>query len=87
MVVRALLVPKLGEAYPSMVHSRPDCDTIAFAMPLDGSGCMPQTSRGGAVTGSSDSVRIYWDVPKHATNEGESAMHMHGATLISVVCN
>ena len=62
----------LGEAYPSMVHFRQDCDTIAFAMPLRGSGCMPQTSRGGAVTGSSDSARVYWDVPKHATNEGKA---------------
>ena len=68
----------LGEAYPSMVHSRQDCDTIAFAMPLRGSGCMPQTSRGCAMTGSSDSARVYWGFPKNATNEGESAMHMHG---------
>ena len=33
------------------------------------------------MTGSSDSARVYWDVPKHATNEGESTMHMHGNLL------
>ena len=71
-------VTVLGEAYPSMVHSRQDCDTIALAMPLRGSECMSQTARGCTVTGSSDSARVYWDVPEHAANEGESAMHMHG---------
>src|SRR5207249_3165362 len=29
--------------------------------------------------------RVYWDVPKHATNEGESAMHMHGNLIKSLV--
>ena len=57
---------------------------MAFAMPLRGSGCMPQTSRGCAGTGSSDSARVYWDVPKHATNEGESAMHVHGNLIKSL---
>src|SRR5438477_12962371 len=45
---------------------------------------MPQTSRGCAVTGSSDSARVYWDFPKNATNEGESAMHMHGNLIKSL---
>src|SRR5262249_28466790 len=81
---RLVVGAQLGEAYPSMVHARPDCDTIAFAMPLRGSGCMPQTSRGCAVTVASDSARVYWDVPKHATNEGESTMHMHGNWIKSL---
>ena len=83
---RSLLygVTVLGEVYPSMVHSRQDCDKIALEIPLRGSGCMPQTSRGCAMTGSSDSARVYEDVPKNATNEGESAMHMHGHLIQSL---
>jgi gluconolactonase len=34
--------------------------------------------------GSSDSARVYWDVPKNATNEGESAMHMHDNLITSL---
>src|SRR5438552_12961696 len=45
---------------------------------------MPQTSRGCAVTWSSDPRRVSWDVPKNATNEGESTMHMHGHLIKSL---